>query len=247
MIPWQDYAILKNGAGLMPLQVVSRDYPLTWAFSVFGMTTLTAYFGLQEVGQVKEGDVVLVSGAAGATGSAVAEIAKIRGASKVIGVAGGSEKCKWVIEEGACDAAIDYKSDDMEAKLREMAPNGVNVFYDNTGGPILDAALANLAQGARVAICGGIASGYSGWGMPEGPKNYLFLILKSARMEGFLLFNYADKFPQAIADIGKWVKEGKLKVHETLSEGLENAPAALQGLFTGQNKGKTILKVSDPD
>jgi NADPH-dependent curcumin reductase CurA len=246
MMPWQDYAVLKNGTGLMPLQTVSRDYPLTWAFSVFGITTLTAYFGLQEVGQVKEGDVVLISGAAGATGSAVAEIAKIRGASKVIGVAGGPDKCKWVVEEGACDAAIDYKNDDMAAKLRELAPDGVNVFYDNTGGPILDAALANLAQGARVAICGGIASGYSGWGMPDGPKNYLFLILKSARMEGFLLFNYAHKFPQAIADIGKWVKEGKLKVHETLSEGLENAPAALQGLFTGKNKGKTILKVADP-
>ncbi len=246
MIPWQDYAILKNGAGLMPLQPVSRDYPLTWAFSVFGITTLTAYFGLQEVGQVKEGDVVLISGAAGATGSAVAEIAKIRGASKVIGVAGGPEKCRWVVEEGACDAAIDYKSDDLEAKLRELAPNGVNVFYDNTGGPILNAALANLAQGARIAICGGISSGYSSWTMPEGPNNYLFLVLKSARMEGFLLFNYAAKFPQAIADIGTWVKEGKLKVHESVSEGLEKAPAVLQGLFTGQNKGKAILKVADP-
>lgn len=246
MMPWQDYALVKNGEGLMPLQAVSRDYPLTWAFSVFGITTLTAYFGLQDVGQVKEGDVVLISGAAGATGSAVAEIAKIRGASTVIGVAGGADKCKWVVEEGACDAAIDYKSDDMEARLRELAPNGVNVFYDNTGGPILNAALANLAQGARIVICGGIASGYSGWGMPDGPANYLFLILKSARMEGFLLFNYAHKFPQAIADIGQWVKEGKLKVHETLSEGLENAPLALQGLFTGKNKGKTILKVADP-
>ena len=247
MLPWQDYAILKNGAGMMPLQKVSRDYPLTWSFSVFGVTTLTAYFGLLDVGQVKKGDVVLVSGAAGATGSAVAEIAKICGASKVIGVAGGPEKCKWVIEEGACDAAIDYKSDDLEAKLRELAPEGVNVFFDNTGGPILDAALANLAQAARVVICGGIASGYSGWGMENGPRNYLFLILKSARMEGFLLFNYAHKFPQALADIGKWVTEGQLKVHETLFQGLENAPTTLQGLFTGKNKGKTILKVADPD
>lgn len=247
MLPWQDYAILKNGAGMMPLQKVSRDYPLTWSFSVFGVTTLTAYFGLLDVGQVKKGDVVLVSGAAGATGSAVAEIAKICGASKVIGVAGGAEKCRWVIEEGACDAAIDYKNDDLESKLRELAPEGVNVFFDNTGGPILDAALANLAQGARVVICGGIASGYSGWGMPDGPRNYLFLILKSARMEGFLLFNYAHKFPQALADIGQWVTEGQLKVHETLFDGLENAPATLQGLFTGKNKGKTILKVADPD
>jgi NADPH-dependent curcumin reductase CurA len=151
-----------------------------------------------------------------------------------------------VVEEGACDAAIDYKNDDLEAKLRELAPNGVNVFYDNTGGPILNAALANLAQGARIAICGGISSGYASWGMPDGPSNYLFLILKSARMEGFLLFNYAHKFPQALADIGQWVKEGKLKVHETVSEGLENAPLVMQGLFTGKNKGKAILKIADP-
>ncbi|MBI1181074.1 MAG: zinc-binding dehydrogenase [Alphaproteobacteria bacterium] len=246
MMPWQDYALIKDG-GLMPLHKVSREHPLTWAFSVFGITTMTAYFGLQEVGQVKEGDVVLISGAAGATGSAVAEIAKIRGASKVIGVAGGPEKCTWIVGEGACDAAIDYKNDDIAARLKELAPDGVNVFYDNTGGPVLDAALANLADRARVVICGGIATGYSSWEMPEGPKNYLFLILKSARMEGFLLFNYMDRFPQAIADIGKWVQQGKLKVHETLLEGLENAPAALQGLFTGKNKGKTILKVADPD
>jgi NADPH-dependent curcumin reductase CurA len=246
MLPWQDYAILKNGAGMMPLQKVSREFPLTWQFSVFGITTLTAYFGLLDVGAMKAGDVVLVSGAAGATGSSAAEIARARGASKVIGVAGGPDKCRWIVEESACDAAIDYKSDDLESKLRELAPNGVDVFFDNTGGPILDAALANLAQGARVVICGGISSGYSGWGMPEGPKNYMMLVLKSARMEGFLLFSYVQKFPQAAADIAAWVKEGRIKVHETLSEGLENAPLVLQGLFTGKNKGKTILKVADP-
>lgn len=246
MVPWQDYAVIRN-EGMLPLNKVSTDFPLTWNFSVFGITTLTAYFGLREVGHIKEGDVVVVSGAAGATGSAAAQIAKIHGASKVIGIAGGPDKCKWIVEEGACDAAIDYKNDDLAAKLAELAPDGVDLFYDNTGGPILDAVLSNLADGARIVVCGGIASGYSGWGMPEGPKNYLFLILKSARMEGFLLFTYAAKFGEAMADIGKWVKDGKLSVHETVSEGLENAPMALQGLFTGQNKGKTILKVADPD
>lgn len=246
MIPWQDYAIIRN-EGMLPLNKVSTDYPLTWNFSVFGITTLTAYFGLREVGHIKKGDVVVVSGAAGATGSAAAQIAKIYGASKVIGLAGGPDKCKWIVEDGPCDAAIDYKNDNIEEKLRELAPDGIDLFYDNTGGPVLDAVLANLAEGARIVVCGGIASGYSGWGMPEGPKNYLFLILKSARMEGFLLFTYADKFGEAVADIGKWVQEGKLTVHETVSEGLENAPMTMQGLFTGQNKGKTILKLADPD
>lgn len=245
-MPWQDYAIVRN-EGMLPITKVSTDYPLTWNFSVFGITTLTAYFGLREVGNIKEGDVVVISGAAGATGSAAAQMAKIHGASKVIGVAGGPEKCKWIVEEGACDAAIDYKNDDIAAKITELAPEGVDLFYDNTGGPILDAVLANLAEGARIVICGGIASGYSGWEMPDGPKNYLFLILKSARMEGFLLFTYAGKFGEAMADIGQWVQEGKLTVAETISEGLEKAPDCMQGLFTGQNKGKMILKVADPD
>jgi NADPH-dependent curcumin reductase CurA len=245
-LPWQDYAILRN-EGMMPLTKASTDFPLTWNFSVFGITTLTAYFGLTEVGAIKEGDTVLISGAAGATGSAAAQMARIMGAGKIIGVAGGPEKCDWIVKEGSCDAAIDYKNDDVAAKVLELAPEGVDLFYDNTGGPILDAVLANLADGARVVVCGGIASGYSSWTMPEGPKNYLFLILKSARMEGFLLFTYAEKFPQAMADIGKWVQEGKLAVHETISEGLENAPAALQGLFTGKNTGKAILKLADPE
>jgi len=245
-VPWQDYAILRN-EGMTPLSKAVPDFPLTWNMTLFGITTMTAYFGLKEVGAIKEGDVVLISGAAGATGSAAAQMAKIMGASKVIGVAGGAEKCKFIVDNGSCDAAIDYKNDDLEAKVAELAPNGVDLFYDNTGVPILDAVLANLAQGARIAVCGGIASGYSGWQMPEGPKNYLFLILNSARMEGFLLFTYAAKFPEAFADIGKWATEGKLAVHETVTEGLENAPATLQGLFTGANTGKAILKLADPE
>jgi len=245
-LPWQDYAILRR-EGMTPLSKVSSDYPLTWNMTLFGLTTLTAYFGLKEIGEIKEGDVVLVSGAAGATGSAACQIARILGASKVIGVAGGPDKCKMLVDSGICDGAIDYKNDDLEAKVAELAPDGVNLFYDNTGGPILDAVLPNLAAGARVAVCGGIASGYSGWSMPEGPSNYLFLILKSARMEGFMLFTYAAQFPQAIEDIGQWAKEGKLAVQETISEGLENAPACLQGLFTGANVGKAILKLADPE
>ncbi len=245
-VPWQDYAIMQE-TGMTPLNKVSTDYPLTWNMTLFGLTTLTAYFGLKEIGEIKEGDVVLVSGAAGATGSAACQIARILGASKIIGVAGGPDKCKMLVDSGMCDAAIDYKNDDLEARVSEYAPDGVNLFYDNTGGPVLDAVLPNLADGARVAVCGGIASGYSGWTMPEGPQNYLFLILKSARMEGFMLFTYAAQFPQAIADIGQWAKDGKLVVQETISEGLENAPACLQGLFTGANVGKAILKLADPE
>ena len=246
MMPWQDYSNVNND-GLMPITKVSTDYPLTWNFSVFGITTLTAYFGLKDVGEIKEGDVVLISGAAGATGSAAAQLARIMGAKKIVGVAGGQEKCQWLVDSGLCDAAIDYKNDDLEAKVAELIPEGIDLFYDNTGGPILDAALANIADGARIVICGGISSGYTGWDMPEGPKKYLFLILKSAKMEGFLLFTSADRFGEAMADIGKWVQEGKLKVEETISEGLEKAPECMQGLFTGKNKGKMILHVADAD
>ncbi len=243
-LSWQDY-VVTDGSGPFPLQKLSTDYPLTYNMSVFGLTSLTAYFGLLEVGEMKEGDVVLISGAAGATGSAAGQIAKNKGAKQIVGIAGGAEKCKWLVEEGGFDAAIDYKSDDIAAKIAELCPEGVDVYFDNVGGPSLDAALLNLAMGARVVVCGGISSGYSGWAVPEGPKNYMQLILKAAKMEGFLVLNYMDKLPQAIADLGAWHQAGTFKVPEHLVEGLEHAPETLQGLFTGKNIGKAILKVTD--
>ncbi len=243
-LSWQDF-VVADAAGPMPLQKLSTDYPLTYNMSVFGLTSLTAYFGLLEVGELKEGDVVLISGAAGATGSAAGQIAKNKGAKKVVGIAGGAEKCRWLVEEGGFDAAIDYKSDDIATKIAEHCPDGVDVYFDNVGGDCLDAALLNLAMGARVVVCGGISSGYSGWAVPEGPRNYLQLILKAAKMEGFLVLTYMDKLPQAVADLGGWHQAGKFDANEHIVEGLENAPATLQGLFTGKNIGKAILKVTD--
>lgn len=244
-LTWGDYAVV-DGDGFVPPRKIDQSMPLTWHMSAFGITTLTAYFGMLHVAKVQEGDTVLISGAAGATGSAAAQIAKAKGAAKIIGIAGGAEKCAWLTSEGGCDAAIDYKQDDIAAKLAELAPDGINVFYDNTGGPALDAALINMAEGARLAICGGISSGYNSWTVDNGPRNYMYLILKGATMQGFLVLHYMDQFPAAIQEIAGWIQAGKLKPHETIVEGLEKAPETLQGLFTGLNRGKLILKVADP-
>lgn len=241
---WQDYVIAGNDS-VFPLTKLDPNLPLTWNISLFGITGLTAYFGLIEVGKVKEGDVVLVSGAAGATGSMVGQIARIKGASKVIGIAGGAEKCAWLVDELGFDGAVDYKSDDIDAKIKEHCPEGVDVFFDNVGGDILNTALANIRGGARIVICGGISTGYSDWSA-KGPDNYMMLILHSARMEGFLVLKYMDQFPAAAAQLAEWKQAGLLKNEEHLVEGLENAPDTLQGLFTGKNRGKMILKVAEP-
>ncbi len=245
-LAWADYVVVNPSEGLTPFSKVSSDFPITWNFSVFGLTTLTAYFGLFETGQFKAGDTVLVSGAAGATGSVVGQLAKIKGASKVVGIAGGKDKCDWLVKEGGYDGAIDYKADDMVAKIKEYCPKGVDVFFDNVGGESLDAALMNLKAGSRVVVCGGISTGYASWAAPAGPKNYMNLILHGASMKGFLVLHHMKEFGKAMAEIGGWVKEGKLTVKETVVEGLENAPLALQGLFTGKNLGKMIIKVADP-
>lgn len=243
-LTWGDYCVV-DMHGFVPPRKIDQSMPLTWHMSAFGITTLTAYFGMLKVAEVAEGDVVLISGAAGATGAAAVQIAKIKGASKVIGIAGGPDKCAWLLNEGGCDAAIDYKNDDIEAKVREHAPGGINVFYDNTGGPSLDAALINMAEGARIAICGGISTGYNSWTVDDGPRNYMYTILKGARMQGFLVLHYMDQFEAAAGEIAGWIQAGKLTPHETIVEGLEKAPETLRGLFTGLNRGKLILKVGD--
>ncbi|MEM6683619.1 MAG: NADP-dependent oxidoreductase [Pseudomonadota bacterium] len=244
-LSWSDYCVVDAG-GFVPPRKIDQSVPLTWHISAFGITTLTAYFGITQVAQVKADDVVLISGAAGATGAACVQIARIKGAKTIIGIAGGPEKCAWLTNEGGCDAAIDYKSDDIAAKVAELAPDGIDVFYDNTGGPALDAALINMAEGARLAICGGISNGYNSWTVDNGPQNYMYLILKGARMQGFLVLHYMDQFPAAIGEISGWLQSGALKPHETVIEGLEKAPETLQGLFTGLNRGKLILKVGEP-
>lgn len=238
MTGWQDYVIADTGEHAM--QVLPEGVPPTTAMGILGVTGMTAYFGVIDVGQVKEGDVVVVSGAAGATGSAAGQIAKIKGAEKVVGIAGGPEKCAYLVTELGFDDAIDYKSDNVAKRLRETCPDGIDLYFDNVGGSILNDCLAKLAMRGRVVLCGAI-SNYNSDGPPQGPSNYLALLIRRGRMEGFLIFDYLDRFPAAQAEVAGWLAEGKIKSSEHIVEGLENAPDALNLLFSGGNTGKVIV------
>jgi NADPH-dependent curcumin reductase len=242
---WEDYTI-NGGEGLMGLQKLPRGTDPILALSLLGTTGLTAYFGTLAVGAVKPGDTFVVSGAAGATGSVSGMIAKIKGC-RVVGIAGGREKCDWLLKEAGFDAAIDYKNENVGEALSKHCPQGINVYFDNVGGEILDHALARLAHGARVVLCGAISQ-YNNLGerTPVGPKNYLSLIMQGARMEGFLVFHFFQRYPEAIAEMSKWYAEGKLKNEVDLQQGLENAPKTIIRLFTGANFGKQLLKLGDP-
>jgi NADPH-dependent curcumin reductase CurA len=208
---------------------------------VLGVTGLTAYFGLYEIGQPKNGDTILVSGAGGATGSVVVQLARIAGC-RVIGIAGTREKCDWLTRELGAEAAINYRAQDVEAELRALCPDGINIYYDNVGGEILDMALARLADNARVVICGGI-SRYNLTGEIPGPKNYFNLVFRRARMEGFIVSDYAPRFGEAIAVLSEYLRDGKLKHHETILDGFEKMPDALMGLFSGSNMGKQLVRL----
>ena len=242
---WEDYTV-NGGEGLMGLQKLPRGTDPILALSLLGTTGLTAYFGTLAVGAVKAGDTFVVSGAAGATGSVSGMIAKIKGC-RVVGIAGGREKCDWLLKEAGFDAAIDYKSENVGEALTKYCPKGIDVYFDNVGGEILDHALARIANGARVVLCGAISQ-YNNLGerTPVGPKNYFNLILHGARMEGFLVFHFLPRYPEAIAEMSKWYAEGKLKNQVDLQHGLENAPKTIIRLFTGANFGKQLLKLGDP-
>jgi NADPH-dependent curcumin reductase CurA len=237
MLRWQAYATLPAKEVLK----VADDAHLTANLGVLGTTGLTAYFGLNKIGKPFPGDTLVVTGAAGATGSVVGQIGKIAGC-RVVGVAGGAAKCAWLIEELGFDAAIDYKSGDIRAQAREAAPDGVDVLWDNVGGPALNILLAQLAMNARVVVCGGI-SRYELGQMPAGPENYFNLIFKRASMEGFILTDFQSQFPWARSRLAAWIKDGKLKYKEDIQQGLENAPATLKRLFLGENFGKQLLKL----
>ncbi|HXP29083.1 MAG TPA: NADP-dependent oxidoreductase [Solirubrobacteraceae bacterium] len=237
MTGWQDYVVGADGYQTLPPGV-----PPTLALSLLGITGMTAYFGMTDVGRVQEGDVVVVSGAAGATGSTAGQIAKIKGAKKVIGIAGGPQKCAYAVDELGFDEMIDYKSENVGARLREAAPDGIDLYFDNVGGEILDACLARLALRGRIVLCGAI-SGYNDRGAAKGPANYANLIIKRGRMEGFLILDYFDRMPEAQQVVAGWLREGKIKSSEHVVEGLENAPDALNLLFTGGNTGKVIVQL----
>jgi NADPH-dependent curcumin reductase len=240
MTGWQDYVIADEGARTM--QPLPAGVSATAALGILGVTGMTAYFGLLDVGRVKEGDVVVVSGAGGATGSTVGQIARIKKAGKVIGIAGGAEKCAWIVDELGFDAAIDYKSEDVSARLREEAPDGIDLYFDNVGGEILNTCLGQLAMRGRVVLCGAI-SNYNGDRRPAGPANYLSLLIRRGRMEGFIILDYLTRFPEGQAEMAGWLAAGQIKSAEHVVEGLERAPEALNLLFTGGNTGKVIVKV----
>ncbi|WP_416311394.1 NADP-dependent oxidoreductase [Pseudomonas sp. W03] len=222
-------------------KVDSQRAPLPLYLSALGMTGMTAYFGFLDVGQPQAGDTVVVSGAAGAVGSVVGQIAKIKGC-RVVGIAGGADKCRYLVEELGFDGAIDYKAEDVNAGLKRECPKGVNVFFDNVGGDILDAVLARLAPKARVVICGAISQ-YNNKEAVRGPANYLSLLVNRARMEGMVVMDYANRFPEGFKDMATWIAEGKLKSKEDIVEGLETFPETLAKLFSGENFGKLVLKV----
>jgi len=240
MFGWQDYAV-SEGTGVLR---VPEDVGPTLALGALGWTSLTAYFGLAEIGKPAPGETVVVSGAAGATGSVVGQLARLRGA-RVIGIAGGAEKCDWVTRELGFDAAIDYRSEDVRARLKEQCPDGIDVYWDNVGGEILEAALGRLAVHARVVYCGAISS-YNASSPPPGPRNYMQVLIRRARVEGFLVFDYVDRIDEALAELVPLVRSGQLRYREDIREGLDSAPAALGDLFTGANDGKLIVRVGDP-
>jgi len=216
--------------------------PLTTYLGALGMPGMTAYFGLLDVGQPKEGETVVVSGAAGAVGSVVGQIARIKGC-RAVGIAGGPEKCEWVAGELAFDACIDYKSVEVAAALREHCPEGIDVYFDNVGGEILDAALARLARGGRVAICGAISQ-YNNLESMRGPSNYMSLLVNRGRMQGFVVLDYLARYPEAQREMAAWIAAGRLIAREDVAEGFEEFPQALARLFAGENVGKLVLKVA---
>ncbi len=235
----QTYATMPGSAFQ---KVDASNVPLSAYLGLLGLTTgLTAYFGMRHVGLVKKGETVVVSGAAGAVGSVAAQIAKLDG-GRVIGIAGGPAKIKYLTDTINIDAGIDYKGEDIDARLKELAPEGVDVFFDNVGGEQLDIVLDNIRDRARVVICGAISQ-YGNQQDVRGPKLYLRLAERYARMEGFTVMHFADRFSEAYAQLGEWLGAGKLKLPEQVEEGIEAFPAALEKMFAGGHVGKLLVKV----
>jgi NADPH-dependent curcumin reductase CurA len=235
----QDYAVSK-GEGVNPLP---PGVPLQAGLAVFSHIGITAYFGLLEIGQAKAGETLVVSGAGGAVGSLVGQIGKIVGCS-VIGIAGSDDKCRWITRELGFDGAINYRSEDVGAGLDRLCPGGIDVYFDNVGGEILDLALTRLKLHARIPLCGGISQ-YNATGKPRGPANLMHLVYKRARMEGFLTADYRGRPAEAMKPLAVWLKEGRIKYRVDVVTGLENAIAAMQRMYEGGNIGKLLVQVSD--
>ncbi len=230
--------VVSDGSGVQ--KVDPNVAPLPTYLGALGMTGLTAYFGLLNVAAVKSDDTVVISGAAGAVGSVAGQIARIHGC-RTVGIAGGAEKCAYLIDELGFDAAIDYKNDKLRESLRQHCPKGIDVFFDNVGGETLNSVLPLMRMHGRIAICGAISQ-YNNTGPVVGPSNYMSLLVARARMEGFVVFDYAKQFPEAFQEMGKWLAEGKLKSKEQIEDGIDRFPEVLLKLFEGGNFGKLILR-----
>jgi NADPH-dependent curcumin reductase len=239
---WQEWAIASesNRFNVLPKGL---GLDLATVMNVLGTTGLTAYFGLLDVGAFKEGDVVVVSGAAGATGSVAGQIARARGAAKVVGIAGGAEKCAEVVERYGFDECLDYREPGLTQRLHEACPKGIDLYYDNVGGEVLDAALANIAMHARIVMCGAISQ-YNATER-EGVANTSMLIVRRGQMKGFIVFDFASRYAEAHVELAAMVLDGRLAHQEHLVPGLEHAPDALNLLFTGGNHGKTLVVVDE--
>jgi NADPH-dependent curcumin reductase CurA len=236
---WQNYAVARGGT----LRKVDPSLaPPQTALHVLGMTGLTGYFGLFDVGKAKPGDAVVVSAASGAVGQVVGQLAKIAGCGPVVGLAGSAEKVADLTELYGYDTGIDYKQDDVNARLKDACPNGVDVYFDNVGGAVSETIFRRLALGARVPICGQISQ-YNLVEPELAPRNLAFLIVFRARLQGFLVTDYPHRFPEGLQRLGRWLAEGKLRYREDVTEGLENAPAAFMGMLRGENRGKTLVKI----
>jgi NADPH:quinone reductase len=237
---WQEYAI-SNGKGVRKLDPALA--PVSTALGILGMPGLTAYFGLLEIGKPRAGETVVVSGAAGAVGSVAGQIAKIRGC-RVAGIAGSDEKVAWLRDELGFDAAFNYKTTkDYPATLHELCPNGIDVYFDNVGGAITDAVFRLINVGARVVVCGQIAQ-YCAEKPETGPRLLAHLVVKQARAEGFLVFQFASRYAEGLKQMAEWLKQGKLKYREQFADGIENAPRAFIGMLRGENTGKQLVRVA---
>ena len=235
----QEYAI-SNGQGVT--KVDPKLAPLPLYLGTLGMTGMTAYFGLLDICHPKPGETVVVSGAAGAVGMLVGQIAKIKGC-RAVGIAGGAEKCNWVVKDLGFDASIDYKSADVGKELRQHCPRGIDVYFDNVGGEILDIVLTQINRGARISLCGAISQ-YNNTGPVQGPSNYLSLLINRAKLEGFIVFDYADRFAEAAREMLGWMAAGKLKSREDIVDGIETFPETLLKLYQGENIGKLAIRVA---
>jgi NADPH-dependent curcumin reductase CurA len=239
----QEYCLVADARSVGLAKIDPRlGSPAQW-LNALGMPGMTAYFGLLDVSQPKAGETVVVSGAAGAVGQTVGQVARIKGC-RVVGIAGGKAKCDFVVNDLKFDACIDYKSGAVKDGLKQHCAKGVDVYFDNVGGDILDTVLTRINRRARIVICGAISQ-YNNTTPVKGPANYLSLLVNRARMEGMVVFDYADRFPQAIRDIAQWMKEGRFVSREDVVEGIETFPETLNRLFSGENFGKLVLKVAD--